>query len=73
MNTILHIQLSNEVVLGTAACLKLLWHDCLGRIAALIAFICCLAVLPFVAAYIIIPIVVTITCLVYLRISSRKS
>lgn len=58
-------------VLGTAACLKLLWHDRLGRTAALIAFICCLAVLPFVAEYIIIPVVVTVACLVYLQISSR--
>jgi amino acid efflux transporter len=59
-------------VLGTAACLKLLWHDRIGRMAALISFICCLAVFPFVATYIIIPIAVTIACLLFLRIHANE-
>ncbi len=58
-------------IIGSLACVKLLWNDRIGRISALIAFVCCLAVAPFASGYLIVPVIVTVGCLLYLRYRKR--
>jgi amino acid efflux transporter len=53
-------------IIASFACVKLLWHDRIGRAAALTAAVFCLAVAPFATSYLAVPVVVAIGCLVYL-------
>lgn len=58
-------------VIGTAAGVKLIKHV-FGKIAAFISCILCLAAYPFIGASIIIPLVVIISCLLYMRLRDKK-
>lgn len=54
-------------LITTLACVKLLWHDRVGRWTSLLSALFCLAVSPFAQGYLIVPVLVTGACLLYLR------
>lgn len=54
-------------IIASFACVKLLWHDRIGRAAALTAAVSCLAVAPFATSYLAVPVIVAVGCLAYLR------
>ncbi|MEW9699726.1 APC family permease [Paenibacillus sp. SI8] len=54
-------------LIASIACVKLLWNDIIGRISALIASLCCLAVAPFSNGFLIVPVIVFLGCLGYMR------
>ncbi|PWK10310.1 APC family permease [Tumebacillus permanentifrigoris] len=54
-------------VITTVACVKLLWHDPVGRWTSILSALFCLAVAPFAEGYLIVPVLVTGACLLYLR------
>lgn len=58
-------------ILTTAACVKLLWHDKKGRFAALVSAVFCLACAPFAQGYLLVPLVVTAACLLYVKTRGR--
>ncbi|MCX7569968.1 hypothetical protein OS242_08320 [Tumebacillus sp. DT12] len=51
--------------------MKLLWHDKKGRFAALVSAVFCLACAPFAQGYLLVPLVVTAACLLYVKTRGR--
>jgi amino acid efflux transporter len=58
-------------IIASSACVKLLWHDRIGRISALLALGCCLCVVPFSIHYLIVPFVVALACILYLKLMRK--
>ncbi|KEO83587.1 APC family permease [Tumebacillus flagellatus] len=54
-------------IITTFACVKLLWNDPVGRWTSLLSALFCLAVAPFAQGYLIVPVLVTGACVLYLR------
>jgi amino acid efflux transporter len=54
-------------IITTAACVKLMWHDRIGRWTSLLSFVCCLSIAPFARGFLVVPVVVTAACLLYLK------
>ncbi|KEQ23053.1 APC family permease [Paenibacillus tyrfis] len=54
-------------IVASFACVKLLWSDKAGRLAALTSSALCLAIAPFSMQYLAVPAVVAASCLLYLR------
>jgi amino acid efflux transporter len=55
-------------IIASCACLKLLWHDRIGRISAMLALGCCVGIAPFSTGFLIVPIGVAIVCILYMRL-----
>lgn len=58
-------------VVGTAAGVKLI-TNVLGKVLAVIACILCLAAYPFIGSFIAIPIIVALSCIVYITWSDKR-
>ncbi|MDF2669618.1 MAG: amino acid permease [Paenibacillus sp.] len=59
-------------VIASLACVKLLWHDPVGRWSSLLSACFCLAVAPFSMSYLAVPVIVAIACFLYLRIKAQQ-
>jgi len=59
-------------LLASLACVKLLWHDRVGRWSALLAALCCLLVAPFARGFLLAPLLVGCSCWLYLRWRGRR-
>ncbi|HEU4964433.1 MAG TPA: amino acid permease [Bacilli bacterium] len=59
-------------IIATFACVKLLWHDRVGRFTSLVSALFCLGISPFAQGYLAVPVVVTAACLLYLWWRKRK-
>ncbi|KZE82565.1 amino acid permease [Paenibacillus elgii] len=60
-------------IVASFACVKLLWSDKAGRLAALTSSALCLAIAPFSMQYLAVPAVVATSCLLYLRYRRKGS
>lgn len=60
-------------VIATLACVKLLWHDRIGRLSSMVAAAFCIVVAPFSLSYLAVPVVVAAACLLYLRIRRNRT
>lgn len=60
-------------IITTFACVKLLWNDPVGRWTSLLSALFCLGVAPFAEGYLVVPVLVTAACLLYLRWRSRRT
>ncbi|WP_025847394.1 APC family permease [Paenibacillus ehimensis] len=60
-------------IVASFACVKLLWNDKTGRLAALTASALCLAIAPFSMQYLAVPAVVAAGCLLYLQYRRKAS
>lgn len=58
-------------IVGTAAGIKLIKNR-IGKFFSVTAFTCCIVVYPFIGGLIVIPVVVGLTCLIYLYIKDKK-
>jgi amino acid efflux transporter len=58
-------------IIASGACVKLLWHDRIGRASALLALGCCVGVVPFSTSYLVVPIGVALACIFYLRLTQN--
>lgn len=58
-------------VIASFACVKLLWHDGIGRWSALTAAVSILAIAPFAAEFLLAPALVALAALLYLMYISR--
>ncbi|MNH94868.1 Inner membrane protein YjeH [compost metagenome] len=54
-------------IIASLACLKLLWKDTIGRISAFIASVFCILIAPFSTGFLIVPVIVAVGCLCYLK------
>jgi amino acid efflux transporter len=54
-------------VIASFACVKLLWHDRIGRWSSMLAASFCLAVAPFSMSYIAVPLIVAVVCIIYIH------
>lgn len=59
-------------IIATFACLKLLWHDRIGRVTSLVSALFCLGIAPFAEGFLAVPVVVTVACLLYVRYRGRQ-
>ncbi|MGZ4123323.1 MAG: APC family permease, partial [Tumebacillaceae bacterium] len=55
-------------IITTLSCLKLLWNDRIGRWTSLLSFVCCLCIAPFARGFLIVPVLVTVACVLYLKV-----
>lgn len=59
-------------VISTLACVRLLWEDRLGRTAAVLAAVFCLAIVPFATGHLLVPVLVAVVCVLYMKRSVRR-
>ncbi|MBL0386675.1 amino acid permease [Tumebacillus sp. ITR2] len=59
-------------IITTFACVKLLWNDKVGRWTSMLSALFCLGVAPFAQGYLLVPVLVTVACLAYLRWRSHR-
>ncbi|MED4732284.1 amino acid permease [Aneurinibacillus migulanus] len=60
-------------IIASLACLKLLWYDRIGRFSALLSVSCCILIAPFAFSYLIVPIIISIACLLFLRVNPHRT
>lgn len=60
-------------IIASMACLKLLWNDRIGRISALLSVCCCVVIAPFAFSYLIVPVIISVACLLFLRLKPHRA
>lgn len=63
--------ISSYIILSLAS-IKLLWQDRIGRISAIIAASCCIAVTPFAIGFLLVPLFVAGLCFVWLKLNEHE-